>query len=123
MAMIKNQSLKTSDTEETPDKNERQTILLSATLNKDVNQLANITMKDHIYIDALDENVSSNSNNTENDDFIIPTTVNQEFLVTYVKHRLFTLAALIMAKSKQNSKLFVFMASGQMVEFHYDRSI
>lgn len=91
----------------------RQTILLSATLSKGVSELAEFTMKDHVYIDALNENISDN-------DFVIPNTVKQEFILTYVKHRLFTLCALIIAKTKLNNKLFVFMASTQMVDFHYE---
>ncbi|KAI4453579.1 rna helicase [Holotrichia oblita] len=64
MAMIKNQT-KSNNTESSGDDEEslpilkdvnskdRQTILLSATLNKDVSELANFAMKNHVYIDAL----------------------------------------------------------------------
>ncbi|KAI4457419.1 rna helicase [Holotrichia oblita] len=131
MAMIKNQT-KSNNTESSGDDEEslpilkdvnskdRQTILLSATLNKDVSELANFAMKNHVYIDALVDQGNSTSTSGETQDFIIPNTVKQEFMITFVKHRLFTLSALIVAKSKQNSKLFVFMASSHMVEFHYD---
>lgn len=94
----------------------RQTILLSATLNKGVSELADFTMKEHVYIDALDAHASK----IIDESYVIPSTVKQEFIMTYVKHRLFTLSALIVAKSKVNSKLFIFMASGQMVEYHYE---
>ncbi|KAI4457452.1 rna helicase [Holotrichia oblita] len=131
MAMIKNQT-KSNNTESSGDDEEslpilkdvnskdRQTILLSATLNKDVSELANFAMKNHVYIDALVDQGNSTFSSGEIQDFIIPNTVKQEFMITFVKHRLFTLSALIVAKSKQNSKLFVFMASSHMVEFHYD---
>ncbi|KAI4457465.1 rna helicase [Holotrichia oblita] len=131
MAMIKNQT-KSNNTESSGDDEEslpilkdvnskdRQTILLSATLNKDVSELANFAMKNHVYIDALVDQGNSTFSSGETQDFIIPNTVKQEFMITFVKHRLFTLSALIVAKSKQNSKLFVFMASSHMVEFHYD---
>lgn len=99
---------------------DRQTILLSATLNKDVSELADFAMKDHIYIHALIDQENSTSPITDAQDFVIPNTVKQEFMVTFVKHRLFTLSALIATKSKQNSKIFVFMASSHMVEFHYE---
>lgn len=92
----------------------RQTILLSATLSKGVIELAEFAMKEHVYIDALDDATVSETN------LIIPDTVKQQFIITYVKHRLFTLAALIVFMSKKNSKMFVFMASSQMVEFHYE---
>lgn len=93
----------------------RQTILLSATLSKDVSELAEFTMKKHVYVDALDATQSSSSTS-----LIIPDTVKQQFILTYVKHRLFTLAALLLTMSKKNSKVFVFMASGQMVEYHHE---
>lgn len=97
---------------------QRQTILLSATLTKAISELADFTMKDHIYIDALDNNNTSMSNPSG---MVIPHTVKQEFIVTYVKHRLLTLSALLVAKSKQNNcKLFVFMATSQMVDYHYE---
>ncbi|KRT81118.1 helicase, partial [Oryctes borbonicus] len=100
---------------------ERQTILLSATLNKQVSELADFTMTEHVYIDALeDDNGPSTSSMVEGENFVIPITVKQEFLITFVKHRLFTLTALIVDKCKQNSKLFIFMASSHMVEFHYE---
>lgn len=91
----------------------RQTILLSATLSKGVSELAEFTMKNHVYVDALDQDVDST-------DFVIPKSVRQEFVMTYVKHRLFTLSALIVAKTKENAKVFIFMASTQMVDYHYE---
>lgn len=93
--------------------NERQTVLLSATLTKDVKELVDFAMKDHVYIDALSEDIAE-------DTLIIPNNVKQEFILTYVKHRLFTLSALIVAKTKEDNKLFVFMASTQMVDYHYE---
>lgn len=71
-------------------------------------------MKDHIFVDALDS-----ADSAENNSLVIPDTVKQQFLITLVKERLFTLSALLVTMSKRNSKVFVFMASGHMVEFHY----
>ncbi|KAJ8957609.1 hypothetical protein NQ314_006535, partial [Rhamnusium bicolor] len=93
----------------------RQTILLSATLTKGIAELADFTMKEHTYIDALDE---SDTINPEH--MVIPNTVKQGFIMTHVKHRLFTLSAMLIAKSKQTSKVFVFMATSQMVDYHYE---
>lgn len=98
----------------------RQTLLLSATLNQGVSELADLAMKNHVFVDALNESTNNNNSVDKIDSLVIPDTVKQEFILTYVKHRLFTLSALITAKCKKNSKLFVFMASTQMVEFHYD---
>lgn len=94
----------------------RQTILLSATLSQGVTELAEFVMKDHVFVEALEIPTSSA---VYADALVIPDTVKQEFLLTYVKHRLFTLSALIVAKAETNTKMFVFMASTQMVEFHY----
>ncbi|CAH0552601.1 unnamed protein product [Brassicogethes aeneus] len=93
----------------------RQTLLLSATLTKGIAELADFTMKQHIYVDALDESSTVNPEH-----MVIPNTVKQEFVMTYVKHRLFTLSALLVAKAKSNSKVFVFMATAQMVEYHHE---
>lgn len=94
---------------------QRQTILLSATLSKGVIELAEFAMKDHIFVDALGTNDSIENSNS----FVIPDSVQQQFLITRVKERLFTLSALLISMCKRNSKVFVFMASGHMVDFHY----
>lgn len=93
----------------------RQTILLSATLTKGIAELADFAMKDHTYIDALDESATVNPEH-----MVIPNTVKQQFIVTHVKHRLFTLSALLISKAQQSSKVFVFMATSQMVDYHYE---
>ncbi|KAJ3641344.1 hypothetical protein Zmor_027856 [Zophobas morio] len=91
----------------------RQTVLLSATLNKGIAELADFTMKEHVYVDSLDD-----SPNVNPEHLVIPNTVTQEFIVTYAKHRLFTLSAVLLAKAKH--KVFVFMATSQMVDYHYE---
>ncbi|KAL1488392.1 hypothetical protein ABEB36_014866 [Hypothenemus hampei] len=94
----------------------RQTLLVSATLSKGVAELADFTMKDHVYIDAFDESETINP-----DHMVIPNTVKQEFILTFIKHRLVTLSVLLISKAKcSNSKTIVFMATTQMVDFHYD---
>lgn len=94
---------------------QRQTLLLSATLSKGITELTDFIMKDHIYIDALDE-----SSNTNPEFLVIPSTVQQKFLVTHVKHRLFTLSALLLTETKKCSKIFVFMGTSAMVDFHFE---
>lgn len=105
---------KTKETEvnETDNKS-RQTILLSATLNKGIAELADFLMKNHTYVDALDD-----SPNINPEHLVIPNTVTQEFIMTHIKHRLFTLSALLLSKAKH--KVFVFMATSQMVDYHYE---
>lgn len=72
-------------------------------------------MSEHTYIDALDESASINLKH-----MIMPNTVKQEFMITFVKHRLIALSAILVEKCKQNSKVFVFMATSQMVDYHYE---
>lgn len=98
-----------------PLSNKRQTLLLSATLTKEIGELSKFIMEEHIYIDALDESDTINPNH-----MVIPKTVSQEYMITNVKHRLFTLASILVAKSKKNTKILVFMATSQMVDYHYD---
>ncbi|XP_044262559.1 probable ATP-dependent RNA helicase CG8611 [Tribolium madens] len=121
MAMLlhkKTQEIKTESDESLPplrsrNSKNRQTILLSATLNKGIAELADFLMKNHTYIDTLDD-----SPNINPDHMVIPNTVTQEFIMTHIKHRLFTLSALLLAKAKH--KVFVFMATSQMVDYHYE---
>lgn len=98
-----------------PSHTERQTILLSATLSKGVAELIDFTMKEHIYVDALEE-----SSNMNPQFLVIPSAVKQKFIVTHVKHRLFTLSALLLAHAKKSSKVFVFMGTSTMVDFHFE---
>ncbi|CAH1984200.1 unnamed protein product [Acanthoscelides obtectus] len=99
-----------------PKSKKRQTILLSATLTKGIAELADFTMKGHTYIDASDEFTS----NFSHDVMIIPNTVQQKFVITHVKHRLFTLSAMLLSLTKKCSKMFVFMGTSAMVDFHYE---
>lgn len=129
MALLKGRKLK-FDEEQIPEKNKsptstmplndpssknRQTLLLSATLSKGIADLADFTMKDHIYVDALEE-----SSDLSSDFMVIPNTVKQKFLITHVKHRLFTLSAMLVALAEKSSKMFVFMGSSAMVDHHYE---
>ncbi|KAG5884409.1 hypothetical protein JTB14_007007 [Gonioctena quinquepunctata] len=93
----------------------RQTILLSATMTKGIAELADFTMKDHTYVDTLEE-----WSDKHPEMMVIPNTVKQKFLVTHVKHRLFNLSAMLISQEKRKSKVFVFMATSNMVDYHYE---
>ncbi|KAF7274293.1 hypothetical protein GWI33_013035 [Rhynchophorus ferrugineus] len=115
LALLKNKSVESKDSSVTVTI-KRQCMLLSATLSKEIAELADFTMKEHIYIDALDEAATTNPEH-----MIIPNSVKQEFIITFVKHRLVMLSALLISKSKQKDcKIFVFMATSHMVDFHYE---
>ncbi|KAK4883441.1 hypothetical protein RN001_006760 [Aquatica leii] len=107
-----NEGAQESNNEENP----RQTMLLSASLTKGVSELADFVLKNHVFIDALEEEISEDSP----DRLLIPNTIEQSYILTPVKNRLVTLSAIIVAKCKQTSKVFVFMASTQMVEYYYE---
>ncbi|KAF5273483.1 hypothetical protein FQA39_LY07500 [Lamprigera yunnana] len=96
----------------------RQTILLSASLTKGVTELADFVLKNHAFVDALGEDLSESASDC--DRLVIPDTIRQSYILTTVKNKLIMLSAIVVAKSKQNSKIFIFMASTQMVEYHYD---
>ncbi|XP_066138089.1 probable ATP-dependent RNA helicase CG8611 [Euwallacea fornicatus] len=115
LALLKNREIHPVDNQQSSVKSTRQTLLLSATLSKSIAELADFTMKDHVYIDALDK-----STNINPEHMIIPNTVKQQFLLTFIKHRLVMLSAFLVHQAKQNSKTIVFMATSQMVEFHYE---
>lgn len=114
LAMLKGQN-KPETKQATPLNKSRQTLLLSATLTKGIAELADFTMTNHVYIDALDESEAVNP-----DHMVIPNTVKQEFLLTFIKHRLVMLSAFLISKAKQNCKTIVFMATSQMVDFHHE---
>lgn len=102
---------------------ERQTILLSATLTSNVKDLATFLMKDYVYIDPLNTDPNIDLNQLQEDhgstEVVVPESVVQQFVVTDVKTRLVVLAAFIVNKAaEKNCKMFVFMASRPMVEFH-----
>ncbi|RZC34032.1 ATP-dependent RNA helicase -like, partial [Asbolus verrucosus] len=119
LSMLKGQKPRPEETDEgapplkSPRSKARQTVLLSATLGKGIAELADFTMKDHVYVDALDDSPGINPGH-----MVIPDTVKQEFVITYAKHKLFTLSAMLLAKARH--KVFVFMATTQMVDYHYD---
>lgn len=108
MALLKQKNFDKKEKEVV--ENKRQTILLSATLTKEIAELADFTMKKHTYIDTLDKINPKH--------MIIPNTVSQKFLITHVKHRLFTLSAMLVGMAKR--KIFVFMATSQMIDYHYE---
>ncbi|XP_074654418.1 ATP-dependent DNA helicase DDX31-like [Tubulanus polymorphus] len=111
---------------------ERQTILLSATLNQGVEKLAGMSLTDparvNISKDPLNESKSENQSTSKEvegktDTYSTPTNLKQYFVIVQSKLRLVTLAAFILSKCKfddKGSKIIVFMATQDSVEFHHD---
>ncbi|XP_048244940.1 probable ATP-dependent RNA helicase DDX31 isoform X1 [Haliotis rufescens] len=110
----------------------RQTILLSATLSDGVERMAGISMEDpkHISLsDRPDANTTSSSSGAaeshhkagdSGDTFTVPQNLQQYFVITPSKLKLVTLAAFILGKLRGGgSKMVVFMATQDAVEFHH----
>ncbi|XP_076454729.1 ATP-dependent DNA helicase DDX31-like [Babylonia areolata] len=111
---------------------ERQTILLSATLSAGVERLAGMTLRDHESIDASAEPAEGGGEggggrpagvegSTESA-FALPDRLKQFFVVVPCKLRLVTLAAFVLWKCKmqsRRSKVVVFLNTQDSVEFHH----
>ncbi|KAK1334030.1 hypothetical protein QTO34_005029 [Cnephaeus nilssonii] len=126
---------------------ERQNVLLSATLTEGVTRLADISLHNPVSISVLDEGLgqpyltdeesSDDSDSLSDDDyddddddddddeeldgFAIPEGLEQYVVVVPSKLRLVCLAAFILQKCKfeTDQKLIVFFSSCELVEFHY----
>ncbi|XP_311385.4 probable ATP-dependent RNA helicase CG8611 [Anopheles gambiae] len=110
-----------------------QTVLLSATLTASVKELAGLTLQDPVYVETSEvvpretpsveqgANICTDQLLNVGDYVSIPATVKQRYLVTVPKQRLVALSALIVHEQRQKpSKILVFMATQDLVNFHYD---
>lgn len=119
-----------------------QTILLSATLTVSVQKLANLALKDPLYIDvSVKDNIdiskkipkiqgSSQNDNSfnenlenaiENEMAVIPATVTQTYTLVPPKLRLVTLTGLLSNETfNKSSKILVFLGTEHLVDFHFD---
>ncbi|XP_052900477.1 probable ATP-dependent RNA helicase CG8611 [Anopheles moucheti] len=110
-----------------------QTVLLSATLTTSVKELAGLTLNVPEFIETcevlLNESPSTTGAISKCTDQLlnveecvsIPGTVKQRYLITPPKLRLATLSALIVTEQrKKPSKLLIFMATQDLVDFHYN---
>lgn len=137
---VKNPFTKTADDE--PKEKRTSTLrsmLLSATLTPAVHQLAGLALKNPLFIDTCDQKnielpktlpVAGTSNpneaieeNSMNENIVIPEKVTQKYILVPPKLRLVTLTGLIAKETsneKKSSKILVFMATENLVDFHYD---
>lgn len=107
-----------------------QSLLLSATLTHSVRQLAGLALKNPMFIDTSDvtnEDILKSNTFIESFDevladekLVVPSTVSQSYVLVPPKLRLVTLSGLIASESKKPSKILVFLATEQLVEFHHD---
>ncbi|TKC46176.1 hypothetical protein EI555_017733, partial [Monodon monoceros] len=113
---------------------ERQNVLLSATLTEGVTWLADISLHDPVSISVLDEShdqsnpkskaipEASPQASDELDSFAIPASLEQYVTVVPSKLRLVSLAGFILQKCKfeRDQKLIIFFSSCELVDFHYN---
>lgn len=111
---------------------QRQNVLLSATLTEGVSRLTGISLHDPVCVSLVDEPRGSKAlvgsmeavggppSGTEQAGFAVPDTLQQHFLMVPNKLRLVTLAAFILEKCKfeKRNKVVVFFSSCEQVEFH-----
>lgn len=116
-----------------------QTSLLSATLSPAVHQLAGLALKNPIYIDTSDkkniempktipiagkpDSFEAIEESIAEEHIVIPEKVTQKYVLVPPKLRLVTLAGLIAKEAsneKKSSKILVFFATENLVDYHYD---
>lgn len=87
----------------------RQTILLSATLTQAVEKLAGLAMHNPVFVDAAKENLAIIDGDEDqiNEDFVVPQSVFQSYIVTPPKLRMVTLSAYIVDRCRVKVKYFI----------------
>ena len=97
----------------------RQSVLLSATLSKDVENLASLSLRDHVFVDTSKNDDLKNKSNG----YVVPSSLAQYFVTVPAKLRLVTLLCFICENAfleKNKKKIIVFVSSKNSVQFHYE---
>lgn len=117
-----------------------QTILLSATLPQSVHQLAGLALKDPLFIDTCDkknvelpktitvigktqftDDAEDDATAASAENIVIPENITQKYIFVPPKLRMVTLTGLIANEtSKKSAKVLIFMATENLVDYHYD---
>lgn len=91
-----------------------QSVLLSATLSKSVQDLAGMTLDDPVLIDLSDQS------STDTEHYALPSQLNLHFMVVPAKLRLISLCSFIVTNcSKKMLKALIFMTTQDSVDFHH----
>ena len=91
----------------------RQTVLLSATLTREVERLAGMSLIEPTIIDMSDKNM-------KNEVYALPKKLSHHFMIVPGKLRLISLITFIINKcSDGNMKALIFMSTQDVVDFHY----
>lgn len=138
----KNPFAKSTDVDESQQKRTStvQTSLLSATLSAAVRQLGNLALKNPLFIDTSDQknvelpktipiagqsedSIEAIEESLANENIVIPEKVTQKYILVPPKLRLVTLTGLIAKETcdeSKSSKILVFLATENLVDYHYD---
>ncbi|XP_047134868.1 ATP-dependent DNA helicase DDX31 [Hydra vulgaris] len=96
----------------------RQSVLLSATLSKDIENLASLSLSNHVFVDS-----------SKKDDFdpkaiheyVVPSSLTQYFVTVPAKLRLVTIFCFICDNAfVEKKKIIVFVSNKNSVHFHYE---
>lgn len=95
----------------------RQTVLVSATINSNVEKLAELTLSDAVFVDA--DQLSSEETNDDKT-FATPHQLVQHFLVVPAKLRLVALTSFLRKEMRSDSsKIVIFFSTCDAVDFHF----
>ena len=97
-------------------KDRRRNVLVSATLNKQVQQLAYFSLRNPEYVDPGGIEAPEVMAKKEYD---LPPGLQQSYALVEMKERLSTLAAFLRAKCLEGCRVLVFFSSIDAIEFHY----
>ena len=97
----------------------RQTVLLSATLTKGIEQLSEVSMKHPVFIDAATEDIDNMGGSERS--LTTPENLKQNFIIVPAKLRLVVLATFVLWKCRftsQPRKILIFMPTQDSVDYH-----
>ena len=97
-------------------KERRRNVLVSATLNKQVQQLAYFSLRNPEYVDPGGVEAPAVMAKKEYD---LPPGLRQQYALVEMKERLPTLAAFLRGKCLEGCRVLVFFSSIDAIEFHY----
>ncbi|XP_065200467.1 probable ATP-dependent RNA helicase DDX31 [Planococcus citri] len=96
---------------------QRKTVLLSATLTKEVERLASLSLHNPVLVDVTNTDLEEINKAA----MVIPDSLSQHYIVVPPKLRLVTLASILLdkcSKSTDEGKILVFMGTQSMVDYH-----
>ncbi|KAK9479012.1 P-loop containing nucleoside triphosphate hydrolase protein [Lipomyces japonicus] len=99
----------------------RSTVLCSATMKEEVENLGNQSLSDAVYINADNESQQVNTKGSDADNFSAPDQLHQEYLLVPMKLRMISLIGSLVDIIRTNSiaKIIVFLSCSDSVNFYF----